>query len=62
MNARVGFTQTVGRATWKAFFRLNNLFDRNYAGSVIVDDGNGRFFEPAPGRNWFVGASIDVKL
>ena len=30
------------------------------SGSVIVGDTNGRFFEPAPGRNWFVGASVDV--
>ena len=57
-----GFGQTSARATWQAFVRVNNLFDRNYAGSVIVGDGNGRFFEPAPGRNWFVGANVDVKL
>jgi hypothetical protein len=29
---------------------------------VIVADTNGRFFEPAPGRNWFVGTSVDVRL
>jgi iron complex outermembrane receptor protein len=62
MNWRLGFAQTYGAATWKAFVRVNNLFDRNYSGSVIVDDGNGRFFEPAPGRNWFVGANVEVKL
>ncbi|MEO9163882.1 MAG: TonB-dependent receptor, partial [Casimicrobiaceae bacterium] len=62
MNARIGFSQTAGVARWQEFVRLNNLFDRNYAGSVIVGDGNGRFFEPAPGRNWFVGANVVVKL
>ena len=62
MNARIGFAQTAGSATWRQFVRVNNLFDRNYAGSVIVGDTNGRFFEPAPGRNWFVGASVDVRL
>ena len=62
MNARIGFSQTSGRATWREFVRVNNLFDRNYAGSVIVGDTNGRYFEPAPGRNWFVGASVDVRL
>jgi iron complex outermembrane receptor protein len=62
MNVRLGYTWTLPRAQWTAFVRVNNLFDRNYAGSVIVDDGNGRFFEPAPGRNWFVGTSIDIKL
>ena len=32
--------------------RIDNLLDRRYAGSVIVNEGNGRFFEPAPGRGW----------
>lgn len=30
--------------------RLDNLFDHRYVGSVIVNDGNGRYFEPAAGR------------
>ena len=30
----------------------DNLLDRRYAGSVIVNEGNGRFYEPAPGRNY----------
>ena len=62
VNVRMGYAQTVGAATWRAFARVNNLFDRNYAGSVIVGDTNGRFFEPAPGRNWFAGASVEVRL
>jgi len=36
---------------------VDNLFDRRYAGSVIVNEGNARYFEPAPGRNWTVGMS-----
>ena len=36
--------------------RVDNLTDRSYAGSVIVNEGNGRYFEPAPGRNWYLGA------
>jgi iron complex outermembrane recepter protein len=61
-NLRAGLAQTVGRATFTEFVRVNNVFDRKYAGSVIVGDANGRFFEPAPGRNWFVGVSVDVAL
>ena len=38
-----------------AFARVDNLFDRRYAGSLIVNERNGRYFEPAPGRNWAVG-------
>ena len=62
VNARLGFAQVSGAATWRQFVRVNNIFDRNYSGSVIVGDTNGRFFEPAPGRNWFVGASVEVRL
>ena len=62
VNARNGLSQLRGAATWRGFVRVNNIFDRNYSGSVIVGDTNGRFFEPAPGRNWFLGASVDVRL
>jgi iron complex outermembrane recepter protein len=62
INARIGFSQNIGAVTWREFARVNNLFDRNYAGSVIVGDTNGRFFEPAPGRNWFIGASVDMRF
>jgi iron complex outermembrane receptor protein len=44
------------RWEFNAFARVDNLFDRRYVGSVIVNEGNGRFYEPAPGRNWTVGA------
>nr|WP_244987196.1 TonB-dependent receptor PqqU [Winslowiella toletana] len=40
------------------FGRVDNLFDRQYVGSVIVNEGNGRYFEPAPGRNWGGGATL----
>ena len=37
-------------------------FDRRYAGSVIVNDGYSRFFEPAPGRTWSAGLSAAMKF
>ena len=61
-NLRVGYARPLGRANVTGFARLNNVFDRKYVGSVIVGDTNGRFFEPAPDRNWFVGATVDVAL
>lgn len=39
----------------RAFLRLGNALDRRYVGSVIVNEGNGRFYEPAPGRQWTLG-------
>jgi iron complex outermembrane receptor protein len=44
-----------------AFLRVNNLLNRRYVGSVIVGDGNGRYFEPGPGFNILVGVSVAVK-
>lgn len=35
--------------------RVDNVFDREYAGSVIVNEGNGRFFEPGSPRAWLLG-------
>ena len=32
--------------------RVDNLLDRRYAGSVIVNEGNGRYFESAPARSY----------
>ncbi len=43
--------------TWQAAARVDNVLDRRYAGSVIVGEGNGRFFEPAPGRQFSVKLS-----
>jgi iron complex outermembrane receptor protein len=58
-NARVGFAQTVGRARFTEYVRVNNVANVQYVGSVIVGDTNGRYFEPAPPRNWFAGVSVN---
>ena len=54
-NLRLGFEQTGKGWRVSEFIRVENLFDKNYIGSVIVADGNGRFFEPSPRRNMSVG-------
>ena len=56
-NLRVGLEQRVGAWRLREFVRVDNVTDRRYVGSVIANDGNGRFFEPAPGRNWTLGIS-----
>ena len=54
-NARAGYKFKMGGAKMYLYGRIDNLLDRNYAGSVIVNEANRRFFEPAPGRRVFVG-------
>ena len=46
----------MGRWEINTFARIENLFDRRVIGSVIVNESNGRYYEPAPGRTWTVGA------
>ncbi|HTS23547.1 MAG TPA: TonB-dependent receptor [Casimicrobiaceae bacterium] len=61
-NLRLGFEQSAGAWTFREFARVNNLFDRNYSGSVIVGDTNSRFFEPSPGRNFLAGLTANAKF
>ena len=53
-----GYKWRSGNWVLDLFGRVDNLFDRDYVGSVIVNEGNGRYYEPAPGRNYGVGASL----
>jgi len=55
VGASIGHVLASGAWRLDTFVRGDNLFDRRYAGSVIVNEGNGRYFEPAPGRNWMAG-------
>jgi iron complex outermembrane receptor protein len=56
-NLRGGFVQQAGGWRFTQLLRLDNLFDRRYAGSVIVNDANGRYYEPALPRTWMISAA-----
>jgi len=58
VGAHVTCSASVGAWRLSAFARGDNLAGRRYAGSVIVNEGSGRFFEPAPGRNWVAGGNV----
>jgi iron complex outermembrane recepter protein len=60
-DASGGYAAELGSTRLSVFLRLDNLLDRRYAGSVIVDDGNGRYFEPAPGFNVFAGFTASFR-
>ena len=62
VNVVAGLTQQ-GRS-WRLteFVRIDNLGDRNYAGSVIVNETNGRFYEPSPQRNMSVGIQAALQF
>lgn len=58
----VGYTRRLGAWKLSAFARVDNLTDKNYVGSVIVNEGNGRYYEPAPGRQWMAGTSLSYQF
>lgn len=62
VNARVQASQQFGSWRLRQFARLNNLFDRDYVGSVIVGDANRRYYEAAPGSNWLLGVSAQYQF
>lgn len=57
-NLQAALERKNGPWTVRGFVRVDNLAGRAYAGSVIVNEGNGRFFEPAPGRTHAIGVSV----
>ncbi len=49
-NLRFGFHQSTRRWRLREYVRIDDLADRAYVGSVIVNQSSGGYFEPAPGR------------
>jgi iron complex outermembrane receptor protein len=61
-NARIGGRAAFGRPWLSPVAGVQNLFDRHYVGSVAVNAAGAsvaatKFYEPAPGRTWYVGLS-----
>jgi iron complex outermembrane receptor protein len=52
MALHAGYVFDVRRWNLSIMARVDNALDRRYTGSVIVNEGNGRYFEPAPGRSY----------
>ena len=61
-NWQARFEQKAGALTFNQVLRIDNLLDREYIGSVIVGDGNGRYYEPGPERAWYVGAGVQYQF
>lgn len=58
VGLNTGYKFNIGKVNMDVFGRVDNLFDREYVGSVIVNESNGRYYEPAPGRNYGVGLNV----
>lgn len=61
-NIRAGFSQDINHWRFSEYVRVENIFDRDYIGSVRVNDSNARYFEPAAGRNYLVGLNAAYRF
>lgn len=61
LNFRAGYTTNIGDTEFTPFFAINNITNQEYIGNVRVNEGNIRFFEPAPELNVFAGISLTFR-
>ena len=59
---RGGFSQNIRQWRLSEFVRVDNLFDRNYIGSVKLNDSNQQYYEPGSNRNWLVGLNAGYQF
>ena len=57
-NVRVGWDGKLGQVQVAPFLGINNAFDHLYVSSVVINAARDRFYEPAPGRNAYLGLSV----
>jgi iron complex outermembrane receptor protein len=62
VNLRAVFRQTAGNWSLSEFARFDNVFDRAYVGSVIVNQASSQFYENSPGSNWLAGGKATYKF
>jgi len=62
VNVSAGYVLPLGAWQFSAFARVDDVTNRRYVGSVIVNEGNGRYFEPAPGRTFFAGLNASYRF
>ena len=59
-NLRAGFEQNLANWNFKEYLRVENMFDKEYIGSVRINDA--RPYEPAADRNYLLGLSASYKF
>lgn len=59
-NLRAGFEQNLANWNFKEYVRVDNMFDKEYIGSVRVNDA--RPYETAADRNYLLGLSASYKF
>ncbi len=60
---KTGFkTRILSDIEMDLYFGIDNLFDEQYSRGYDINAFGGRYYQPAPGRNWFAGIRMNYKL
>jgi iron complex outermembrane receptor protein len=62
INLAGGAVQQGGVWRVTEYGRIDNLTNRNYVGSVIVNEGNGRYYEASPRRSTLLGVQASLQF
>ena len=62
LNLVAGLVQQGPGWRFNQYVRLDNVADKDYVGSVIVNEGNGRFYEPSPRRSMSAGVQASLQF
>ncbi|HEX7120738.1 MAG TPA: TonB-dependent receptor, partial [Gemmatimonadaceae bacterium] len=60
VHVRAGFNLPT-RLGVEPMIGIDNVFDETYAANVVANASNGRFFEPGPGRVFWVGLRLSTR-
>ena len=62
VDLRFGFDRTWGSTNIRPFLGIDNLFDERYNSSAITNAFGGRYYEPSPGREVYIGFTIGAGI
>jgi iron complex outermembrane receptor protein len=60
VNARLAFRPPT-RLSMEPVVGIDNVFDRTWASNVVVNAAGGRYYEPGPGRTYYVGVRMGTR-
>ena len=61
VNLRLGYDFQNGNWLIRPYVGLNNVFDEAYNSNIRINAFGGRFFEPAPTRNFYAGVVVNFQ-
>ena len=60
VNLRFGYARTIGNWDLELFAGVDNLLDESYSLGNDLNAFGGRFYQPAPTRNWYGGVKLGL--